>query len=580
MLRNVKIKTIVFAAISAAVLSACGGGGGSSPSTELVNNATSARSVMDKVAELKPTEELTAADAPSVAAAINAYNSLSDASKQMVGKETLDRLKAAEEAVKNAGAGSQSADGSVIQAADPAVSKVKNQIAALPDSAKDVNEQDLTETQKAFNALNEQQKTLITTAEKSKLDQLSDQLITDHSPLPVLGLDTPLRTSFIQSEKAQQNNPNIQLRKIDDENGFTRDQGGLISTLAFNQNNEVKLDGVIISNNTTAGGATQVSFTTPASMIAKAYSGGVTKEDTSAQFGQDKNTIFEVGKASFDEVIVERYNKLKATQDNLKAAENELAKLKKDSTANEIDIKTAEEKVAELQKDIPDLQNAYEQGRKDRQILTNNIQTAIDNIAYIKKDKNGLLDRKFDGVYVVQFEDGTQIVLHDSAAAGWTYQTFAHYFDPSNRVIHGYQSLGDETPFASLPTSGTATYNGLTTAYLVQNDGQKQLTADVKAVVDFAKKGVRFETSNSHFRAIHDNGYRIDTKAAGYDIKGNATWDNANHFIGKVKTDNGMDGDLNGKFYGANAAEIGGTYGLKNAANTEQLIGGYGAKRQ
>lgn len=579
MLRNVKISTLVMTAVSAALLSACGGGGGSSPSTELVNNATSARSVIDKVAALKATEELTAADAASVAAAINAYNSLSDASKQMVGKETLDKLKAAEQAVKTAAGGNSSADNSVIQTADPAVSEVKSKIAALPDTVKDTDEQALTQTQQAFNALSEQQKTLITTAEKSKLDKLSNQLITDHSPLPALGLDTPLHTGFIKSEKAQQNNPNVQLRKINDENGFTRDQGGLISTLAFNQNDEVKLDGVIISNNTTAGGATQVSFTTPASMIAKAYSEGVTKEDTSAQLGQDKNTTFEVGKASFDDVIVDRYNKLKAAQDNLKAAEYELAKLKKDSAAEELDIKAAEEKVAELQKDIPALKQAYDKVREDRQILSNNIQSIIDSIAYIKKDKNGLIGKKFDGVYVVQFADGTQIVLHDPATAGWTYQTFAHYFDPKNRVLHGYQSLGDETPFTSLPISGTATYNGLTTAYLVQNAGQKQLTADVKAVVDFGKKGVRFETSNAQFHSL-SNGVRTSNPADGYNIKGNAVWGIANHFSGKVQTANGMSGDLNGKFYGANAAEIGGTYGLKNADNSEQLIGGYGAKRQ
>lgn len=98
--------------------------------------------------------------------------------------------------------------------------------------------------------------------------------------------------------------------------------------------------------------------------------------------------------------------------------------------------------------------------------------------------------------------------------------------------------------------------------------------------MDFAKKGVRFATSNSHFRAIDANGYRVDTKAADYDIKAHATWSNSNQFKGAATTANGLIGDLNGKFYGANAAEIGGTYGLKNGSNTEQLIGGYGAKRQ
>ncbi|PSJ79461.1 ABC transporter substrate-binding protein [Neisseria iguanae] len=304
----------------------------------------------------------------------------------------------------------------------------------------------------------------------------------DNNSLQALNLPTPPHTSFISSSSAQQNNPNVQLRNIDGKKTFTYDQNGLISSLEFKPNDEVQLDGVVTTNN----GATQVNFTAPGSVIAKAYSGGTTKEDASTR-----------------------------------------------------------------------------------------------NIAYIRKDKNGLVfDKKFDGVYIVKFTDGTQIVLHDSAAAGWTYQTFAHYLNPKNGVIHGYQSLGDETPYAALPQSGTATYNGLATAYLVQNSTQKQVTADVKAVVDFAKKGVRFETSNTHFRAIGANGFRVDTKAADYDIKANAKWSNHNQFKGTATTANGMTGELNGKFYGAGAAEIGGIYGLKNAANTEQLIGGYGAKRQ
>ncbi len=560
MLRNARMKKILFVAVSAAILSACGGGG-SSPSTELVNNATSARSVIDKVASLKPTEELTAADAGAVTAARNAYKNLSDASKQLVDKATLDKLAEAEEAVKAAAEGSKSADGQVIQVADPAVDSVRNKIAALPESAKEVDEQALTEAQKAFNALSEQQKTFITTAEKSKLDKLSAQLVTDHSPLAALNLPTPLHTDFIESAGAQQNNPNIQLRKIDGQNDFTTNQGGLISSLASNANQEVKLDGVVINNSTAAGNATTVNFTTPYSMIAKAYSGGISKSDVSTHTDLPKGSKFATGAASFDASIEEAYKALESAKKALESAKDEAAR-------------------QEAQKEITKWQPLYDAYMKARPQLANGVESSVDGIAYIKKDKNGLVfDKKFDGVYIVQFTDGTRIVMHDPAAAGWTYQTFAHYIDPKNGVIHGYQTLGDETVFGSLPANGTATYNGLTTAYLVEGGKQRQLTADVKAVVDFAKKGVRFETLNSQVHSLN-NGVRTSTAAAGYNIKGTAAWGNANHFVGNAKTTNGLSGNLNGKFYGANAAEIGGTYGLKNAADTEQLIGGYGAKRQ
>ncbi len=191
-----------------------------------------------------------------------------------------------------------------------------------------------------------------------------------------------------------------------------------------------------------------------------------------------------------------------------------------------------------------------------------------------------MFDKQFDGVYIIQFTDGTRIVLHDPAAAGWTYQTFAHYVDPKNGITHGYQSIGDETAVSAMPTSGTATYTGITTAYLVETGkADRQLTADVKAVADFAKKGLRFETSNAQFHALN-NGVRESQAADGYNMKGSATWAvNSNSFKGTVTADNQMTGQLLGKFYGAQAAEIGGTYGLQNADNSKQLIGGYGAKR-
>lgn len=172
--------------------------------------------------------------------------------------------------------------------------------------------------------------------------------------------------------------------------------------------------------------------------------------------------------------------------------------------------------------------------------------------------------------------------MHDPAAAGWTYQTFAHYIDPKSGVIHGYQSLGDETKFTALPVSGTATYNGFTTAYVVKNNDQsRQLTADVKAIVDFGLKGVRFETTNSQFHSLDANGHRVTVKGADYDMKGTAKWENGNLFLGKVEaTAAGLKGNLSGKFFGPSAAEIGGTYGLKKEDGSEHMIGGYGAKRQ
>ncbi len=634
MLRNTKIRNIMLTAISAAVLAACGGGGGSSPSSQMVDNAVSARSVMNRIedlrAKLTPEVLSTASQATlnqakeELAKAEAAYAALSASSKALVKTADVEALKSLNEAVAAAEKAAQTAAQAAAdeaRAAAQAAKAVVDKIKALPGSSSAIDTEAeyklLAEAEAAYKALSDSQKALVDAADADKLTNLSKNVITDSNPLPALNLPTPLHTSFIESATAQQNNPNVQLREIDGSNAFTYDQGGVLSSLEHNPNAEVKLDGVVVSNSTKVGDATQVNWTTPPSLIVKAFSGGYTKEDVSEQEGLEPGTKFALGKYTRDGKIVETYKSFTSAQAEFESAENKLEeaeaaleKAKTDELNAERDhrdapaeaksaalttLMTAREKVAAAKEAVTSVTETKDKAKKEkdasqknyddeyglRQYVATNALNAINQLAYFKKDKNGLVfDKKFDGVYIVQFTDGTRITLHDPAAAGWTYQTFAHYTDPKNGVIHGYQSLGDETAFAALPTSGTATYKGLTTAYLVQNGVDKQMTADVNAVVDFAKKGVRFATSNAQTHSLDNKGVRTSQAAAGYNISGTAKWSNGNQFTGKATTANGMSGDLNGKFYGAGAAEIGGTYGLKNAKNTEQLIGGYGAKRQ
>ncbi len=539
----------------------------------------------------------------------------------------------------------------------------------------------------------------------NKADKLEE--LTDEKPISPLNTDTPLSTSFISSTSAQQGNPNVQLRRNNDTNRLfytdnqTNNQNGLVSSLDFKANDEVKLDAIVLYNKTEEGNATQVRFTTTDSIIAKAFSGGKTKSDVSGQTGQEPNHEFKVGQSTLDQKIVELYKKSENAKSALASAERKLAndtntfaealknktqaerqaakaynsmletlgthseetasfeKAKKELEEAKANFKAAIEKTTgesveelenankalntaqdELDKQISTLtknlnnedlakfkaaknnwenaeenlqtanQNvisakatrtsskdardaaekakntaakAYDDARQVRQDLTELAENHANQLAYIAKDKNGtVFDKRFDGIYIIRFANGTQIVMHDPAAAGWTYQTFAHYIDPKSGVIHGYQSLGDETKFTALPASGTATYNGLTTAYVVKNNDQsRQLTADVKAIVDFGLKGVRFETTNSQFHSLDANGRRVTVKGADYDMKGTAKWENGNLFLGKVEaTAAGLKGNLSGKFFGPSAAEIGGTYGLKKEDGSEHMIGGYGAKRQ
>lgn len=376
----------------------------------------------------------------------------------------------------------------------------------------------------------------------NKLDELKDE-----APIDPANVTQPLHTHFISSEGAQQSNPNVQLRKDTAGKMFQTDnqndnQNGLISSLKFDSNDEVKLDGVVLFNKN----ATQPTFQSPNSLIAKVYSKGNTQTVLSKQTGK------KYGKSTLDESIVDLYKQLETEKDELKKA---------------------------------GLKTLLDEKLKIRDELAKTNEEAGKKLAYFRpRGQDGLVfDTKFDGVYIINFDNGTKIVLHDPAAAGWTYQTFAHYTDTdlNGHEYQGYQSLGDETVFTDLPATGTATYNGISTAYVVTGNDNRQLTSNVMAIVDFRLKGVRFETSNSYFHTLENNGKRVSTAAENYNLKGTASWENGNIFLGKVSTaDDKLSGNLSGKFYGPNAAEIGGTYGLKNKDEPEHLIGGYGAKRK
>ena len=418
------------------------------------------------------------------------------------------------------------------------------------------------------------------TPSHNRADNLADLI--DEAPIEAVNGTTPLHTSFISSATAQQGNPNAQLRltRTADGKEYTGDfyltdskennQNGLISSLDFKNNDEVKLDGVVIANKNAA----QVNWTTPYSLIMKVFSGGNTKSDGGPQNGKidgdSKNFIN--GRASIDEKITELYTQIETAKETLKQAKEQ----------GDVDA------IAKAQAKLDELNDLDGRLRDIRPVIAAGAKNLADKLAYFRKGnlvagdgKHLVFDKRFDGVYIIQFTDGTQIVMHDPAAAGWAYQTFAYYFDPKNDVAFGYQSLGDETKFTDLPEKGTATYNGLTTAYVVKGNQSRQLTADVKAIADFGLKGVRFETTNSQFHSLDDNGRRVTVKGADYDMKGTAKWENGNLFLGSVEAAAaGLKGNLSGKFYGAKAAEIGGTYGLKNQDGSEHLIGGYGAKRQ
>ncbi len=172
---------------------------------------------------------------------------------------------------------------------------------------------------------------------------------------------------------------------------------------------------------------------------------------------------------------------------------------------------------------------------------------------------------------------------------GYTYQTFGYWASTNTSTLTAsefYFSAGVPT-VTTLPTGGTATYNGHVIGSYV--DANTRDAADVRATMnamaDFAALTVAFTTSGS--TATAPGG--MPSANPGLDMTGTLSYAAGNNtFTGAVSTANGMAGNATGRFYGPGIAtatatkaagappEIGGTFAVMGANGAMQ--GAFGGK--
>lgn len=217
-----------------------------------------------------------------------------------------------------------------------------------------------------------------------------------------------------------------------------------------------------------------------------------------------------------------------------------------------------------------------------------------------KKIQQGVIGREFDGIIVLENDKNKKSYLRDPVAAGWSYNTFGVFQEKrGNSDVRGYQSIGIKTPTSAkdrkeadenfddktylkdgyLPYYGRATYTGIGHAY--HND--EQVTMNVKVDADFHDRHLNFETSNATAHTFEKEGHLTRVRPD-LDLKGAADWAaDVADFRGKVHNVGGnLEGQLEGSFYGDNAAEVGGVYGLHGKdkeGKPVNYVGGFGAKR-
>lgn len=201
-------------------------------------------------------------------------------------------------------------------------------------------------------------------------------------------------------------------------------------------------------------------------------------------------------------------------------------------------------------------------------------------------------------------------VLRDPEVANWNYQTFVFFKQkrsqeslPNNENLpagnyFGYQSIGVPTALANMPKDKIGAYNGYSTGVFKEGTNEYRTTAKVIVKVDFANRKGAFETYDTKIYAVNNNQLSAGVSADGLNLSTGTeafTWGAGDTAFSTVnlksraeyETDKdckntshcfSLSGELKGRFYGDQAAEVGGVFSMRD--KDKSYIGGFGAKRK
>ena len=170
-----------------------------------------------------------------------------------------------------------------------------------------------------------------------------------------------------------------------------------------------------------------------------------------------------------------------------------------------------------------------------------------------------------------------QALIANPASSGWNYQTFGIWgSETATNFNLSFGSFGAATPGSAVPSVGSATFNGTALGAYADSAGTQFVTgADMTANVNFGTRSIAFSTANTITRAG-----AVTSAAPGLNLSGNLTYAaGSGQFTGTVSTANAaLTGSTTGRFYGPNAEEIGGVYGL-SGSGVSRMVGAYGGRR-
>jgi C-lobe and N-lobe beta barrels of Tf-binding protein B len=173
----------------------------------------------------------------------------------------------------------------------------------------------------------------------------------------------------------------------------------------------------------------------------------------------------------------------------------------------------------------------------------------------------------------------TGVVLNPSAL-GWDYQTFGVWAINGAPLQVGAISAGAVTPATAVPTVGSATFTGHAGGFYFDGTGGRLTTdAQMSALTNFSNRSIQFSTTGTMVSTAANP--PATTARPELNLSGNLSYaPGSSQFSGNVSTaNNALSGNASGRFYGPNAQEIGGVYGLSAPSGGARMIGGFGGKQ-
>lgn len=159
------------------------------------------------------------------------------------------------------------------------------------------------------------------------------------------------------------------------------------------------------------------------------------------------------------------------------------------------------------------------------------------------------------------------VYFRDTAVTGWSYQTFGQFFVGNNDAA--YLSIGQT--FTPEDTAAIkATYQGIA---MGTHDNKSEVIANMTADLDWsgAQKTLALKVYGSKIAENNaDTGYTGIKDDARFDFNDTLNWNGANQRFESATT--------HGHLYGADAAEVGGTWG--KTVDGKVYNGAFGGKKQ